>query len=126
VTWGASPSPSTSSPTTPNTPSTYLTISSSEDLDQTDNEGELSQASSAHNSFFCSPSPARSKLWAGMGSFRVYHLVYSANADKSQEGHTEIMYRSLLGFPAPSPSSPRARLLNSPFGHIMLSNTQLL
>ena len=57
-----------------------------EDRDEGDTQGELGQASSAHDSSFRAPSPAIPELWAGMGSFIVYHPLYTTNGDKSQEG----------------------------------------
>jgi hypothetical protein len=61
-----------------------------EDRDESDTQRELGQASSAHDSSFCAPSPALPGLWAGMGGFIVYHPVYSTTADKSQEDRTKI------------------------------------
>jgi hypothetical protein len=76
-----------------------------EDRDEGDTQGELGQASSAHDSSFCVPSPAPSQPWAGMGGFGVDHPVYSTNEGKSQEGDTKITYRSALGFLSTKPAT---------------------
>ena len=69
-----------------------------EDRDESETQGELGQASSAHDSSFCAPPPAPSQLWAGMGGFIVYHPLYTTNGDKSQEGERNSRMDRQLGF----------------------------
>jgi hypothetical protein len=92
-----------------------------ENRDEGDTQGELGQASSAHDSSFCAPSPAPSQLWAGMGGFIVYHPVYTTNEDKSQEDRTKITYGSAVGFIAGS----RQLATSITVGHIMQCSARL-